>query len=201
MAKVFDRIDDKLRAFIGDQPMFFVGTAPSSGGHVNVSPKGYRDTFAVVDDHTIAYLDLFGSGSETIAHLRDNGRITVMFCSFGRVARILRLFGAGRVVRPDDAEFATLAGHFGTGHTGVRAIVTISVDRIADSCGWSVPQLDLVAERSVLDEAHTRRTDADFARRIAGDNAVSIDGLPALEPDHPLPSQVSREPAPGPRTR
>lgn len=196
MGKVFDRIDDKLRTFIAEQPMFFVGTAPSEGGHVNVSPKGYRDTFAVIDDHTIAYLDLFGSGSETIAHLRDNGRITVMFCSFTRTARILRLFGTGRVVRPDSAEFASLREHFGTGHTGIRAVVAVSVDRVADSCGWSVPYLDLVEERSILDEAHTRRTDADFARRISGDNSVSIDGLPALEPDHPLPSQVSHEHTP-----
>ncbi|MFC6010692.1 pyridoxamine 5'-phosphate oxidase family protein [Nocardia lasii] len=192
MGKVFERIDDKLRAFIAEQPMFFLGTAPSVGGRVNVSPKGYRDTFAVLDDHTVAYLDLFGSGSETIAHLRDNGRITVMFCSFGRTARILRLFGTGRVVRPDSPEFDALRAHFGSGHTGLRAAVVISVERIADSCGWSVPKLDLVEERPILDEAHTRRTDADFARRIAGDNATSIDGLPALEPDHPLPSTVVR---------
>ncbi|WP_194827580.1 pyridoxamine 5'-phosphate oxidase family protein [Nocardia sp. XZ_19_231] len=192
MGKVFDRIDDKLRAFITEQPMFFIGTAPSVGGHVNVSPKGYRDTFAVIDDHTVAYLDLFGSGSETIAHLRDNGRITVMFCSFTRTTRILRLFGTGRVVRPDSDEFDTLREYFGTGHPGVRAVVTISVERIADSCGWSVPKLDLVEERFILDEAHTRRTDADFARRIAGDNSTSIDGLPALEPDHPVPSTVRR---------
>ncbi|WP_280341263.1 pyridoxamine 5'-phosphate oxidase family protein [Nocardia neocaledoniensis] len=193
MAKVFDRIDDKLRAFLAEQPMFFVGTAPSAGGHVNVSPKGYRDTFAVIDDHTVAYLDLFGSGVETIAHLRDNGRITVMFCSFTRPARIVRLFGTGRMVRPDSAEFAALRDRFGTEHPGIRAIVSISVDRIADSCGWSVPALEFVEERAVLDEAHARRTDADFARRITGDNSASIDGLPALEPDHPLPSQVSRE--------
>ncbi len=192
MAKVFDRIDDKLRGFIAEQPMFFVGTAPSAGGHVNVSPKGYRDTFAVIDDHTVAYLDLFGSGAETIAHLRDNGRITVMFCSFTRTARILRLFGTGRIVRPDSDEFATLSAHFGREHTGIRAVIAISVERIADSCGWSVPYLELVEERSILDEAHTRRTDADFARRIAGDNSASIDGLPALEADHPLPSQVPR---------
>ncbi|MGW4631654.1 pyridoxamine 5'-phosphate oxidase family protein [Nocardia sp. NPDC004415] len=191
MGKVFERIDGKLQAFIEAQPMFFIGTAPSDGGHVNVSPKGYRDTFAVLDEHTVAYLDLFGSGSETIAHLRDNGRITVMFCSFGRVARILRLFGTGRVVRPDSAEFDTLRDRFGTGHTGIRAVVVVAVDRIADSCGWSVPRLDLVEERPVLDEAHLRRTDEDFARRIAGDNSVSIDGLPALEPDHPLPSSVT----------
>src|SRR4029077_20497440 len=108
MAKEFSRIDESLHEFIGKQAMFFVATAPTEGGRINLSPKGYRDTFAVVDDHTVAYLDLFGSGAETIAHLRENGRITIMFCSFTRNSRILRLFGAGRVVRPDDAEFASI---------------------------------------------------------------------------------------------
>src|SRR5690606_32137476 len=127
VAKLFPRIDESLREFIGQQAMFFVATAPSSGGRVNLSPKGYRDTFAVLDDHTVAYLDLFGSGVETIAHLRDNGRITVMFCSFTRNSRILRLYGTGRMVRPDDAEFATLRAHFGSDHPGVRAAVVIEV--------------------------------------------------------------------------
>src|SRR5690606_39002481 len=114
VAKLFAGIDESLREFIGEQAMFFVATAPSSGGRVNLSPKGYRDTFAVLDDNTVAYLDLFGSGVETIAHLRDNGRITIMFCSFTRNSRILRLYGSGRVVRPDDTEFDTLREHFGT---------------------------------------------------------------------------------------
>jgi Pyridoxamine 5'-phosphate oxidase len=91
MAKEFSRIDESVCEFIGSQAVFFVATAPSEGGRVNLSPKGYRDMFAVLDDHTVAYLDLFGSGVETIAHLRDNGRITVMFCSFTRKSRILRL--------------------------------------------------------------------------------------------------------------
>ncbi|MFF0543788.1 pyridoxamine 5'-phosphate oxidase family protein [Nocardia thailandica] len=192
MGKVFDRIDDKLRAFIAEQPLFFVGTAPSAGGHVNVSPKGYRDTFAVVDEHTVAYLDLYGSGAETIAHLRDNGRITVMFCAFGRAPRILRLFGTGRVARPDSPEFDRLRGHFGLQHPGIRSVVVVEVERIADSCGWSVPRMDLVEERPVLDSVQATRTDADYARRVAGDNSASIDGLPALEPDHPLPSSIAR---------
>lgn len=187
MAKVFARIDDSLRDFIGKQAMFFVATAPSEGGHVNLSPKGYRDTFAVLDDHTVAYLDLFGSGVETIAHLRDNGRITVMFCSFGRNSRILRLFGTGRAVRPDDPEFARLRRHFGTGHPGVRMVIVVEVDRIADSCGYSVPYYDLVGERPVLDAHHARVPEEKYARRVTGDNGQSIDGLPALEPGHPLP--------------
>jgi hypothetical protein len=190
VAKVFSQIDDSLRAFIGQQGMFFVATAPTAGGRVNVSPKGYRDTFTVLDAHTIAYLDLYGSGIETIAHLRDNGRITVMFCSFDRTSRILRLFGVGRVVRPDDVEFDRLRPHFGGQHPGIRAVIVIAVDRIADACGYSVPYLELVGERPVLDAHHARQSDEQFAQRIAGDNARSIDGLPALDADHPLPSPV-----------
>ncbi|MFI9508118.1 pyridoxamine 5'-phosphate oxidase family protein [Nocardia sp. NPDC052566] len=192
MAKIFAEIDDKLQKFIEEQPMFFVATAPSEGGHVNVSPKGYRDTFAILDEHTVAYLDLFGSGAETIAHLRDNGRITVMFCSFTRTSKILRLFGTGRVVRPDSPEFDALRPHFGLQHPGIRAVIVVSVDRIADSCGYSVPYLDLVDERPVLDALHARRTDDEFAQRITTVNAASIDGLPALLPDHPLPSSIER---------
>jgi len=187
VAKVFSSIDDSLREFIAKQAMFFVATAPSEGGRVNLSPKGYRDTFAVIDDHTVAYLDLFGSGVETIAHLRDNGRITIMFCSFTRNSRILRLFGTGRVVRPDDAEFDTLRTHFGTEHPGVRMAIVIAVDRIADSCGYAVPYYDLVGERPVLDAHLAAVPEEKFAGRIAGDNGHSIDGLPALDPEHPLP--------------
>lgn len=192
VAKVFARIDESLREFIQQQAMFFVATAPSDGGRVNLSPKGYRDTFAVLDDHTVAYLDLFGSGAETVAHLRDNGRITVMFCSFTRNSRILRLFGTGRVVRPDDVEFGCLRSYFGAQHPGIRAAIVIDVERIADACGFSVPYYELVGERPVLDVHHAKQPDEKFARRIAGDNGHSIDGLPALDPDHPLPSTIKR---------
>ena len=187
MATEFARIDESLRAFIQAQAMFFVATAPSEGGRVNLSPKGYRDTFAIIDGNTVAYLDLYGSGAETIAHLRDNGRITVMFCSFSRNSRILRLYGKGRVVRPDEPEFDALANHFGEGHAGVRCAIVVEVDRIADACGFAVPYYDLVDERPVLDDYHVTVSDEKFARRIAGDNGHSIDGLQALEPDHPLP--------------
>ncbi|MFI5776193.1 pyridoxamine 5'-phosphate oxidase family protein [Nocardia sp. NPDC051570] len=190
MSKLYPHIDESLRRFILAQPMFFVATAPTHDGRINLSPKGYRDTFAVLDDHTVAYLDLFGSGVETIAHLRENGRITVMFCSFTRNSKILRLQGTGRVVRPDDAEFTTLRAHFGTDHPGVRAVIVVDCERIADSCGFSVPYLELVDERPVLDKHHARKSDEDFARRIAGDNSASIDALPALESDHPLPSAL-----------
>lgn len=147
MSKEFSSIDDSLREFIAEQAMFFVATAPSEGGRINLSPKGYADTFAVLDDHTVAYLDLFGSGVETIAHLRDNGRITLMFCSFTRNSRILRLFGTGRVVRPDEDEFARVQTHFGDGHAGIRAAIVVDVERIADACGFAVPYYELVGER------------------------------------------------------
>ena len=190
MAKEFSRIDEALREFIGEQAMFFVATAPSEGGRINLSPKGYRDTFAVLDDHTVAYLDLFGSGVETIAHLRDNGRITLMFCSFTRNSRILRLFGTGRVVRPDDAEFDRVRTHFVELHPGIRAAIIVDVDRIADACGYAVPYYQLVDERPVLDAYHSKQTDEKYARQIAARNRHSIDGLPALDPDHPLPSSI-----------
>ncbi|OBG70929.1 MULTISPECIES: pyridoxamine 5'-phosphate oxidase family protein [unclassified Mycobacterium] len=186
MAKEFDRLDDSLRDFIGEQAVFFVATAPSEGGRINLSPKGYGDTFAVLDDHTVAYLDLFGSGVETVAHLRDNGRITVMFCSFTRSSRILRLFGTGRVVRPDDVEFASLAAHFGDRHAGVRSVIVIAVERIADACGFAVPYYELVDERPVLDKAHAKATDRTWAGAVAR-NQRSIDGLPGLDADHPAP--------------
>jgi len=186
VAKEFSRLDESLRDFIGGQAVFFVATAPSEGGRINLSPKGYRDTFAVLDDHTVAYLDLFGSGAETIAHLRDNGRITVMFCSFTRNSRILRLFGTGRVVRPDDPEFDRVASHFVVQRAGTRAAVVIDVERIADACGFAVPYYELVDERPVLDAHHTQASDEKFAGLVQR-NRCSIDGLPALDADHPLP--------------
>lgn len=186
MAKEFPSVDESLRDFIRDQAMFFIATAPTDGGRINLSPKGYRDTFAVLDEHTVAYLDLFGSGVETIAHLRDNGRITVMFCSFTRTSRILRLFGTGRVIRPDDAEFADLIARFGGQHAGVRAVIVVDVERIADACGFAVPYYELVDERPVLDAHHDKASDEAYVRLI-GRNGRSIDGLPGLDPDHPLP--------------
>jgi hypothetical protein len=191
MAKTYSCIDDRLRAFISKQPMFFVASAPSSGGHVNVSPKGYQDTFAVVDDVTVAYLDLYGSGSETIAHLRQNGRITVMFCSFDRQPKIVRLYGTGRVVRPDSPEWPDLIGRFGTDHAGTRAIIVVDVTRVADSCGYAVPFMELAGERSLLDDQHGRRTPEEWVPRVRR-NERSIDGIPALDADHPAPGQRTR---------
>ncbi|MGF1430016.1 pyridoxamine 5'-phosphate oxidase family protein [Kitasatospora sp. LaBMicrA B282] len=179
MGKTYPLLDDRLRDFIRQQPLFFVGTAPSTGGHVNISPKGYADTFTVLDDTTVAYLDLDGSGVETVSHLRDNGRITIMFCSFDRRASILRLYGTGRVVTYREPEFPDLLARFGT-RPGVRSIVVVECERIADSCGWSVPRMSLVEERSTLDRWAVRE-DVRERRgiRAAGDR-VSIDELPGF---------------------
>jgi len=201
MATVFDGIDADIREFIEAQPMFFVGSAPSGpDGLVNISPKGYRDCFAVVDEHTVAYLDLFGSGVETIAHLRENGRIVVMFCSFTRNSRILRLHGRGRVLRPDCDEFRELAPLFNLEHPGLRAMIVVDVQRVADSCGYSVPYMELNGERPVLDKVHRTRKAEEWAVRVAGNNARSVDGLPGLDPDHPLPTSVPRTPSHGQTT-
>jgi hypothetical protein len=196
MATVFPEIDERLRAFIERQPVFFVATAPcldanGHGGHVNLSPKGYRDTLAVLDPRTIAYLDLTGSGAETIAHLRQNGRITMMFCSFDRQPKILRVYGRGRAVFPADPEWPACAAHFpdtsgangsraGTGRGNQRAIIVVTVDRVADSCGYAVPVMELTAERDLLTRWAERRSGDELADYRAEKNAVSIDGLPAI---------------------
>jgi hypothetical protein len=193
MAQVFTELDDRLIKFMARQPMFFVATAPcmdasGAGGHVNVSPKGYRDTFVVLDPRTVAYLDLTGSGAETIAHVRQNGRITIMFCSFDREPKILRLQGTGRVIVPEDADWSEFAVSFpGTGPgTGMdrgshRAIIVVSIDRIADSCGYAVPRMDLIEERDLLTRWAERKSADDLVAYRVKHNSTSIDGLPALD--------------------
>lgn len=185
MGQVFSEIDDKLRAWIDRQHVFFVGTAPSgSDGSVNVSPKGMAGTFAVLGPRRVGYLDYTGSGAETIAHLRDNGRIVLMFCAFDGPPRIVRLHGHGRVVRAGEPEFAGLRGRFGKGRTvGQRSIIVVDLTRIADSCGFAVPLLDFRSDRDVLDRVQERNGDDHHRDYRTRKNAVSIDGLPALDPD------------------
>jgi hypothetical protein len=194
MGKVYPEIDQRLRKFIAAQPVFFVATAPclqpdGTGGHVNVSPKGYRDTFAILGPHQVAYLDLTGSGAETIAHLRQNRQITIMFCSFEAAPKILRLYGTGEVVLPGAPRWAELAGSFGDrcgdGSTpgSERAMIVVDVQRIADSCGYAVPVMELVGERDLLDASTGRKTADQLEAYRAEKNAVSIDGLPALDPE------------------
>ena len=190
MGKLYSELDERLTKFIAAQPVFFVATAPcltatGDGGHVNVSPKGYRDSFAVLSSRQVAYLDLTGSGAETIAHLRQNGRITIMFCSFDRQPKILRLQGTGQVIVPGAAGWPDLVAHFPvTGLAGNgpsrRAIIVVNLDRIADSCGYAVPIMELVAERDVLTRSDERKTPAEMEAYRAAKNSVSIDGLPAL---------------------
>ena len=179
MSKTYDRIDETLAGFIKAQKMFFVATAPISGeGSVNVSPKGY-DSLALIDERTVAYLDLGGSGAETLAHVRENGRITLMFCAFEGAANILRLFGRGRAVAFDEPDFAELKALFPT-FERARAIVVVDITRIADSCGWGVPIYEFKAEREQLHRHVDHRPFDEWAERRYEANAVSIDGLPAL---------------------
>ncbi len=191
MGKVYAELDERLRKFIARQAVFFVATAPcltadGEGGHVNVSPKGYRDTFAVLGPTTVAYVDLTGSGAETIAHLRQNGRITIMFCSFTKQAKILRIYGRGRVVLPGDPRWPALAAKFsrngtpGADRRDRRAIIVVEADRIADSCGYAVPRMELTEERDLLAQMAEQQSLDELAEYRAEKNAVSIDGLPAL---------------------
>lgn len=182
MAQVLDEIDDKLGAWLAQQPVFFVGTAPlSGGGHVNVSPKGMAGTFAVLGPHRIAYLDYFGSGAETIAHVRENGRIVIMCAAFDGPPRIVRLHGRGQVVLRADDGYTDLRTHFAKPvEKNVRAVIVVDVERIADSCGYAVPLMDYVADRDVLDRSQERREPDYYERYAVERNAESIDGLPAL---------------------
>jgi len=179
---VYDGIDSTLATWLARQPVFFVGTAPlSDDGHVNISPKGMAGTFAVFDAHRVGYLDYYGSGSETIAHLRENGRITLMFAAFEGRPVIVRLYGKGRVVLPRDAEFASLRAAFPKQRVvGQRAIVMVDLDRVSDSCGYAVPLMDFVADRTVLDLRQEKKGAAAYLAYPQTKNAQSIDGLPAL---------------------
>lgn len=189
MGKIHERIEDHQRAWIARQPLFFVGTAPlDADGHVNVSPKGPIGSLRVLDDHTVAYLDAYGSGTETVAHVRENGRIVVMLCSFEGAPRILRLHGRGRVLQAGTPEYEELLARtqFEDPSTPAsrRAIVVVDVTRMADSCGYGVPEMSFVSNREHLALAHAKK------ERVTGEayrevqvtrNAFSIDGLPALD--------------------
>jgi hypothetical protein len=181
MGKLYDAIDDHLRAFIAAQHLFFVATAPSGDdGHVNCSPKGLGE-LAILGPTSVAYLDLVGSGVETIAHLRQNGRIVVMFCAFDGPPKIVRLHGRGRVVEPTDAAFAPLLARLGReARVGVRSIIHVDVTRISDSCGYGVPRYTYVGQRDQL-ELWAERKGADGVETYQrANNASSIDGLGGL---------------------
>src|SRR6476620_10871201 len=168
MGKVHEHIDAKLAEWIGRQSLFFVATAPSEGGHVNVSPKGPIGTFRILDETTVEYDDHVGSGAETIAHLRDNGRICVMFCAFEGPPRIVRLHGRGEIVPAADAG------------DGVRGTIRVHVDRISDSCGYGVPLMEYVGERDQRERWLANKGPEGVRAYVTEKNAASIDGLPAL---------------------
>jgi Pyridoxamine 5'-phosphate oxidase len=185
MAKVYEGIAPRLAKWIERQPMFFVATAPlAADGHVNLSPKGTRGTFKVLDAHTFAYVDLGGSGIETVAHLRENGRICVMFCSFEHKPDIVRLHGKGTVTRRGEEGFAEALTPFSDAALeridAVRAVVSVAVNRVSDSCGYTVPLMDFREERRVLDQRHRQKGAERLARDRLEQNAQSLDGLPAL---------------------
>lgn len=179
MGTAFDTITAQMRTFVDAQHVFFVSTAPSSGGHVNVSPKGY-DSFRILGDNQVCYLDLTGSGAETISHVRENGRITFMFCAFSGKPNIVRFYGQGRVIRPGDAEWDELRGHFDE-VSGQRSIIVADIDRTSNACGYAVPFMDFVEDRQRLSDHWDNKTDDELTDYWATRNQTSIDGLPAVE--------------------
>ncbi|MBI1402924.1 MAG: pyridoxamine 5'-phosphate oxidase family protein [Porphyrobacter sp.] len=179
MAEFTEALTQKHIAMIAAQPVFFVATA-AAGGRINLSPKGY-DAFRVLSPTRVAYLDLGGSGNETHAHLAADGRITVMFCNFQQPALILRIYGRGRPVLPQDADWAEVAEHF-TLLPGTRQIFDIAVESVQTSCGWGVPLMTLEAERGTLTKYH-RQTDPEAWEAKTASRTRSIDGLPTRATD------------------
>ena len=179
MGKTYTEIDASLAAFIAKQHVFFVATAPAStDGHINLSPKGL-DTFAILDPKTVAYLDLTGSGIETVAHLRENGRIVILFCSFEGAPKILRLHGRGEAVEPGDPRFDALRPKF-PALCGLRTVIRVALERIADSCGYGVPLYRFEGHRSQLLEWAERKGPRGIEDYRAEHNRSSIDSLPGL---------------------
>jgi Pyridoxamine 5'-phosphate oxidase len=190
VGRQYDTIDEHLAGWIARQPLFFVGSAPlAADGHVNISPKGPIGSLRVLGPATVAYLDIYGSGAETIAHLRENGRIIVMLCAFSGPPRIVRLHGRGELLRPGDEGFAALLEEAAFEDPAIpearRAIVRVDVTRIADSCGYGVPLMEYEGERphSALSAQKRLRTKGPEGYRafVAERNARSLNGLPAID--------------------
>ncbi|MGI5185260.1 pyridoxamine 5'-phosphate oxidase family protein [Dactylosporangium sp. CA-152071] len=189
MGKVYERIAGRLRAFIEAQHIFFTATAPLSGdGTINLSPKGLTGSFAVIDELTVAYLDFAGSNAETVAHLRENGRITLMWCAFDGPPNIVRVHGRGEPVFRDDPRWSGLVAHFpgiDTTQHGLRAIIVVHAELIRDTCGYAVPFMTYDADRDLHGKRFAREDDASLGAYFESKEhvGVSIDGLPGL----PLP--------------
>ena len=179
MSKVYEALDARLRAFIGAQKMFLVATSALSGeGTVNVSPKGY-DSLAIIDDMTVAYVDLGGSGVETLAHIRENGRVTIMFMAMNGPANILRLYGRGEAVSVGEPGFAEKMSLF-PGFDRARSVITVKLNRISDSCGWGIPIYEFVEEREQLRRWVDNKDYDEWVEHRYNTNALSVDGLPGL---------------------
>jgi len=176
MAKFYSQLDDTLQSFIREQKLFFTATAPVAAGRINLSPKG-MDTFRCLDQKTVAYLDLTGSGNETAAHVLENGRMTIMFCSFSERPLILRLYGHGRVVRPRDEEWQNLHAQFRS-MLGERQIIVLAIESVQTSCGFAVPVYELKEERSTLAQWATKKGEEGIREYWEEKNQASIDGLP-----------------------
>lgn len=179
MGRVYERLDEQAVEFIQAQKMFFVATAPAGDdGLINLSPKGL-DTFRIIDDRTVAYLDLVGSGIETVAHLRQNGRITLMFCAFEGAPNIARLYGRGEAIEPGEADWDALRSLFPE-MPGVRSVIRVHVERGSDACGFAVPCYRYEEDRStLLDWAQKKGSEAVEAYKDEK-NRESLDGLPGL---------------------
>lgn len=179
MGQTWDAIPDHLVEWLPAQPVWFVASAPlSADGHVNLSPKG-DDTFRVIDRSTVAYLDLTGSGAETIAHTRENGRLTIMFCSFDERPDIVRLYGRGEAVLPDHPDFADLVARFPE-KLSTRSVIRLHVAEVTSSCGFGVPYMTLAGPRPMMDEWAERQGADGIVDYRAKKNQHSLDGLPAL---------------------
>jgi Pyridoxamine 5'-phosphate oxidase len=179
MAKVFESIDEALASWIMAQPVWLVATAPlAADGHVNVSPRGH-DCLSVLGPHRVGWVDYTGSGAETIAHLRENGRICLMFMSFDRRPRIVRLHGRGAIALPGDPAYAEVVA-LHPAHPSTRAVIVVDVTRVSDSCGYGVPVMEMVGERDLLRLSAEKKGPDGMARYRAANNTASIDGLPGL---------------------
>ncbi|KQQ05674.1 MULTISPECIES: pyridoxamine 5'-phosphate oxidase family protein [unclassified Rathayibacter] len=179
MAAIFDSLDENLTAWIRAQPMWFVATAPlGAEGHINISPRGL-DSFSVLGPNRVGWVDYTGSGVETIAHLRENGRVCLMFASFGSRPRIVRLHGLGSVFLPGAAEFDEVVAQHPE-NPSTRAVITVDVTRISDACGWGVPVMELTGERDLLRLQAEKKGPEGMAEYRATRNARSIDGLPGF---------------------
>ncbi len=179
MGKSFSVITPEIGEWIGKQKVFFVATAPLAGsGHVNCSPKGL-DSFRIISPNQVAYQDLTGSGIETIAHVQENKRITILFCAFDGPPKIFRLYGEGEIVFPESEKFEELATHF-IPKKGVRAIVVVNLELVSDSCGYGVPLYEFKAERDVLTKWADVKGEEGARKYQQIENLKSIDGLAGL---------------------